>query len=36
MQQQPNLLDDGKSHFDHWRATRIKRGKIPEYLWDKV
>lgn len=36
MQQQPNLLDDVKSHFDHWRATRIKRGKIPEYLWDKA
>jgi hypothetical protein len=30
------LLDDVKSHFDHWRNTRTKRGKIPGYLWDKV
>ena len=36
MQHQIDLLNDVKSHFDHWRATRTKRGKIPEYLWDKV
>lgn len=36
MQQQTDLLTDVKSHFDHWRATRTKRGKIPEYLWDKI
>jgi hypothetical protein len=36
MQQDTTLLDDVKSHFDHWRATRTKRGKIPDYLWDKV
>lgn len=34
--QHDTLLDDVKSHFDHWRATRTKRGKIPDYLWDKV
>ena len=34
--QQNTLLDETKSHFDHWRTTRNKRGKIPEYLWDKV
>ncbi len=34
--QQHTLLEEAKSHFDHWRATRTKRGKIPEYLWDKV
>jgi len=34
--QKQTLLDEAKSHFDHWRATRTKRGKIPEYLWDKV
>lgn len=36
MQQQTDFLADVKSHFDHWRATRTKRGKIPDYLWDKV
>lgn len=36
MQQQIDLLNDAKSHFDHWHATRTKRGKIPDYLWDKV
>lgn len=36
MQEQANLLNDAKSHFDHWRTTRTKRGKIPDYLWDKV
>jgi hypothetical protein len=34
--QQRALLEDVKFHFDHWRTTRTKRGKIPEYLWDKV
>ena len=34
--QQRALLDDVKSHFDHWRTTRTKRGKIPEYLWNRV
>lgn len=34
--QQHTLLDDAKSHFNHWRTTRTKRGKIPEYLWNKV
>src|SRR5690349_15319074 len=34
--QQHALLDDVKFHFNHWRTTRTKRGKIPEYLWNKV
>jgi hypothetical protein len=34
--QQHALLEDVKSHFDHWRTTRTKRGKIPGHLWDKV
>jgi len=34
--QQNTSLEEAKSHFDHWRATRTKRGKIPAYLWDKV
>jgi hypothetical protein len=34
--QQNLFLDEVKSHFDHWRATRPKRAKIPSYLWDKV
>lgn len=29
-------LDDVKNHFDHWRATRAKRGKIPDSLWGEV
>lgn len=36
MQQQIDLLIDAKSHFDHWRATRAKRSKIPDDLWNKV
>lgn len=34
--QQHTSLEEVKSHFDHWRATRTKRGKIPMHLWDKV
>ncbi len=34
--QHNTLLDEAKSHSDHWRLTRTKRGKIPEYLWEKV
>jgi hypothetical protein len=26
---QDTLLDDVKSHFDHWRATRNKHCRIP-------
>jgi hypothetical protein len=37
MQQNPITLDEVKSHFDHWRATRIKkRERIPKSLWDEV
>ena len=37
MQQNPITLDEVKSHFDHWRATRTKkRERIPKSLWDEV
>lgn len=37
MQQNPLTLDEVKSHFDHWRSTRInKRERIPKSLWDEV
>lgn len=29
-------LEDVKNHFDHWRTTRVKRGKIPDSLWSEV
>lgn len=29
-------LEAVKSRFDHWRATRTKRSKIPDTLWDDV
>lgn len=29
-------LDEVKNHFDTWRLTRTKQGKIPKYLWDEV
>src|SRR5688572_21148367 len=37
MQQTLLTLEEVKSDFDHWRATRAKkRERIPQYLWDKV
>lgn len=27
-------LETVTQRFDHWRATRIKRGKIPNELWE--
>jgi hypothetical protein len=37
MNQHQTSLDEVKSHFEHWRATRIKKREIiPEHLWDKV
>jgi hypothetical protein len=37
MQQNPITLEEVKSHFDHWRATRTKkRERIPKSLWDEV
>ena len=29
-------LDEVKNHFDHWRLTRTKQGKIPQSLWSEV
>ena len=37
MQENLLSLDEVKSQFEHWRATRTKqREKIPEYLWNHV
>lgn len=29
-------LESVKQKFDHWRATRGKRGRIPDTLWELV
>ena len=31
-----NKLDTVKQAFRHWRATRTKRGQIPDELWEQV
>ncbi|MBN9227349.1 MULTISPECIES: hypothetical protein [Legionella] len=31
-----NKLDSVKQAFRHWRATRTKRGQIPDALWEQV
>jgi hypothetical protein len=31
-----NKLDSVKQAFRHWRATRTKRGQIPDELWEQV
>lgn len=37
MQKKSISLEEVKSYFEHWRATKIKkREKIPQHLWDKV
>jgi hypothetical protein len=37
MQENLLSLDDVKTHFEHWRTTRIKqRERIPQYLWEEV
>lgn len=37
MEQKAITLDEVKSHFEHWRATRSKlRERIPQHLWDEV
>lgn len=25
-----------KEAFTHWRSTRLRQGKIPDYLWEQV
>ena len=25
-----------KESFTHWRSTRLRQGKIPDYLWEQV
>jgi len=29
-------LSSVKEAFTHWRTTRLKQGKIPDYLWEQV
>lgn len=29
-------LKSVKESFKHWRTTRTKQGKIPDYLWEQV
>ena len=29
-------LSSVKESFTHWRTTRLRQGKIPDYLWEKV
>ena len=36
MQLNSPSLDEVKSHFDHWRATRTKRGAISDHFWHMV
>lgn len=31
-----NPLSSVKEAFTHWRTTRLKQGKIPDYLWERV
>lgn len=31
-----NKLDTVKQAFRNWRATRTKRGKIPDELWEEI
>ena len=32
----PISLQEMKVRFEHWRSTRVKRGKIPNALWQQV
>ena len=29
-------LSSVKESFTHWRTTRLRQGKIPDYLWEQV
>jgi hypothetical protein len=31
-----DLLSSVKEAFSHWRSTRLRQGKIPDYLWEQV
>ena len=31
-----DTLSSVKEAFAHWRTTRLKQGKIPDYLWEQV
>lgn len=31
-----DLLSSVKEAFTHWRITRLRQGKIPDYLWEQV
>jgi len=36
MLHQVKTLEEVKQAFEHWRATRFKKGKIPSHLWQQV
>ena len=31
-----DTLSSVKEAFAHWRTTRLRQGKIPDYLWEQV
>ena len=31
-----DTLSSVKEAFTHWRTTRLRQGKIPDYLWEQV
>ncbi len=36
MNKDVDKLKSVKESFIHWRITRAKQGKIPDYLWEQV
>lgn len=36
MNKDTDKLTSVKEAFVHWRTTRLKQGKIPDYLWEQV
>ena len=36
MLHQVKTLEEVKQAFEHWRATRFKKGKILSHLWQQV
>ena len=36
MNKDDKQLEFVKSAFEHWRKTRKKQGKVPDYLWKQV
>lgn len=36
MNKDADKLTSVKQAFAHWRTTRLKQGKTPDYLWEQV